>query len=72
MAVYEIHVRRNGKVETLLTDRRVGVGDRLRIGASVVVVTEQRRAAVNPLVTAAFSCTEEQRLTIEISEPRAA
>ena len=44
MAVFEIHVvRRNGTTVTLYTDRQVRVGDRLRIGASVVIATEQLR-----------------------------
>ncbi len=73
MAVYEIQVvRRNGSLDTLYTDRRVDVGDRLRIGASDVVVTERRRTPVDPLVTAAFRCTEEIAPTVESFEPKAA
>jgi hypothetical protein len=64
MPVYELEVTRvNGLTDRLYTDRRVRVGDRIRIGSSMVLVIGPERASRNRLVSATFACREDERLS---------
>ena len=71
--MYELQLTRlSGLTDTLYTDRLIRVGDRIRIGSSMVVVTGLDRASANRLVSATFACREEERLADWVSESKAA